>query len=458
MPGQHTTQTLWDQCLSLIRQEVGTHTFEQWFSDARCVEYSADLNRITIYVPSAYIRDIYESRYHGPLLRALTATYGKGIQVYWRIPVVEGDDDGSLTLPGAKGQTQAPDTAPETENPLLTQLNPSYTFENFCVGDSNLLPYTIAKAIADHPDKTDFNPFVIYGPVGVGKTHLMQSIGQRLRQTLPGVKVVYVSVRTFINQYQYAKIHNNIPDFLYFYQQVDTLLIDDLQELSGKKGTIEALFSIFSYLHNAGKKLVFTSDRPPGQLVYITDRLIDRFKWGSTEMLPKPDVELRRKILISKAQAGGLELPEDVVDIIATRVDSSVRELEGVVAALITRAIYLSAPIDKNLAIQVMNTTFRPKVRQINFDMIVETCAEHFQINPDVIFSSCRVRDIADARQVIMYMTSRHMSLSTTAIGLKLGRKHCTVLHGIKTIRERMEVDMDLRQRLEEIEKDLLSI
>lgn len=458
MSDQHTHQELWEQCLSLIRHAVGTPTFDRWFSDARCVDYDTDQRRITIYVPSAYIRDLYESRYHTPILQALTATYGEQLQVYWRIPVVEGDDDASLTLPGAPQQTQAPDTLPENDNPLLAQLNPSYTFENFCVGDSNLLPYTIAKAIADHPDKTDFNPFVIYGPVGVGKTHLMQAIGQRLRQTVPGVKVVYVSVRTFINQYQYAKIHNNIPDFLYFYQQVDTLLIDDLQELSGKKGTIEALFSIFSYLHNAGKKLVFTSDRPPGQLVYITDRLIDRFKWGSTEMLPKPDIELRRKILISKAQAGGLQLPDDVVDVIATRVDSSVRELEGVVAALITRAIFLSAPIDRELAVQVMESTFRPKVKQINFDMIVEICAEHFNINPDVIFSPCRVRDIADARQVIMYMTSKHMSLSTTAIGRKLGRKHCTVLHGIKTIRERMEVDADLRHRLEEIENNLLSI
>lgn len=458
MPAQLTHQELWNQCLSLIRQAVGAATFDRWFSDARCVEYDTHRHRITIYVPSAYIRDLYESRYHGPILQALTATYGKGIQVYWRIPVVEGDDDGALTLRGGAKELPTPEIQQESDNPLFTQLNPSYTFENFCVGDSNLLPYTIAKAIADHPDKTDFNPFVIYGPVGVGKTHLMQAIGQRLRQTIPGVKVVYVSVRTFINQYQYAKIHNNIPDFLYFYQQVDALLIDDLQELSGKKGTIEALFSIFSYLHNAGKKLVFTSDRPPGQLVYITDRLIDRFKWGSTEMLPKPDVDLRRKILVSKAQAGGLDLPDDVVDVIATRVDSSVRELEGVVTALITRAICLSVPIDRELAIKVMNSTFRPKVKQINFDMIVEICAEHFSINPDVIFSPCRVRDIADARQIIMYLTQKHLSLSTTAIGLKLGRKHCTVLHGIKTIRERMEVDMDLRQRLEDIEKDLLSV
>lgn len=458
MPVQLTHQELWNQCLSLIRQAVGDAAFDRWFSDARCVAYDTDQRRITIYVPSAYIRDLYESRYHGPIVQALTATYGTGLQVYWRIPVVEGDDDASLTLPGVTKQEPPPASPSDNDNPLLTQLNPSYTFENFCVGDSNRLPYTIAKAIADHPDKTDFNPFVIYGPVGVGKTHLMQAIGHRLRQTVAGVKVVYVSVRTFINQYQYAKIHNNIPDFLYFYQQVDTLLIDDLQELSGKKGTIEALFSIFSYLHNAGKKLVFTSDRPPGQLVYITDRLIDRFKWGSTEMLPKPDVALRRKILVSKAQAGGLELPEDVVDVIATRVDSSVRELEGVVAALITRAIFLSAPIDRELAIQVMNSTFRPKVKQINFDMIVELCAEQFSISPDVIFSPCRVRDIADARQVIMYLAQKHLSLSTTAIGLKLGRKHCTVLHGIKTIRERMEVDMDLRQRIEEIEKDLLSV
>ena len=237
---------------------------------------------------------------------------------------------------------------------------------------------------------------------------------------------------------------------------MDVLLIDDLQELSHKDGTANVLFPIFNHLHQNGKALVFTCDRPPMELDGIADRLIDRFKWGITEQLPKPDLALRKKILTFKASKNGLNLPAEVIDLIAERATGSVRELEGIVMGIYLRSINLNAPITLQLAQEVMQHSIK-KVEQktINFDMIVEATAEFYRLNPDVIFSKSRVRDIADARQVIMYLCHKLTSLSSSAIGQKLNRRHATVLHGISAINDRLPYAKELSVAVEKIEEDL---
>ncbi len=239
---------------------------------------------------------------------------------------------------------------------------------------------------------------------------------------------------------------------------MDVLLIDDLQELSHKDGTANVLFPIFNHLHQNGKALVFTCDRPPMELDGIADRLIDRFKWGITERLPKPDFALKKKILEFKASKNGLSLPKDVIELIAEQSTGSVRELEGIVMGILTRSITLNSPITLQLAQEVMKHSIKKQEQKtINFDMIVEATAEFYRLNPDVIFSKSRVRDIADARQVIMYLCHKLTSLSSSAIGQKLNRRHATVLHGISAIADRLPFAKDLSVAVETIEEDLRS-
>lgn len=338
------------------------------------------------------------------------------------------------------------------------QLNPAMTFENYCQGESNKLPYTIAHYIAENPNKSDFNPFFLYGSVGVGKTHLIQAIGIRIKEKNPRARILFLPMRQFQNMYVNAVIKKEVPVFINWFQQnVDVLLLDDLQEIAGKEKTAETLFPIFNHMHHNGKQLVFTCDRPPVELDGVEDRLIDRFKWGVTEELPKPDYMLRRKILKYKAQKNGLDLSDEIIDCIASGATGSVRELEGIVMGILTRSITLNCPVTLELTKEVMRHTVKsaPSGKPVNFDMIVDATAEYFKLNPDVIFSKNRVRDIADARQIIMYLSHDLTGLSSTAIGAKLNRKHATVLHGITAVQDRIQYAKDVQEAVTAIKSEI---
>ncbi len=463
-------QKQWQKCLEIIRDNIGQSRFDTWFSCAKALSYKD--HELTIGLPSNFFFEKYEDDFYDILASALKRVFGPGIHLMYKVGVIgSGRVDEQVTMPSPKKshavgskfiqslQSSKPmeSNGSQKSEEIDPQLNPSLNFENYCVGDSNRLPYTIAEFIANNPGKTDFNPFFLYGDVGVGKTHLIQAIGIRLKERNPRAKVLFISLRQFQNLMSTATIRKEIPGFLNWFQQIDALLIDDLQELTFKDGTARVLFPIFNHLHQHGKKLIFTCDRPPVALDGIEDRLIDRFKWGITEKLPRPDKELRKKILKFKASKNGLDIPEDVIDIVAEKCTGSVRELEGIVMGLLTRSITLNMPIDVALAEEVMKNSIKTVVKKtINFDMIVEATAEHYNLNPDVIFSKSRVRDIADARQMIMYLSHKHTDLSSTAIGMKLNRKHATVLHGISTITDRLPLAKDLSTAVEAIETVLM--
>lgn len=450
----------WARCRELIRASVSADSYSSWFADTRALSYDGDT--LVLQIASDFVKQLYEKHFCYELGKALTEVYGPDVRLLYEIGIVQDDASSSVRVSGVSPSEAplppqggaAPQSVEEVDDTLVS-LNSYYTFDNYCVGESNRLPYTIARSIADHPERNDFNPFFLYGSVGVGKTHLVQAIARRIHSTRPRARICYESMRNFQNQYVIAQLKGKVPDFINYFQSIDVLLIDDLQELSGKRGTIDTLFPIFNYLHNSGRKLIFTCDRPPVNLEGIADRLIDRFKWGATEQLHRPDLELRKSILRRKAMAGGLELPDDVVDVIARNVEGSVRELEGVVAALISRSVFLSIPITKELALEIARKQARPRARSINFDMIVETTAEWYHISPDVIFSKSRVRDIAEARQVIMYMASKLLGLSRTAIGGKLKRAHSTVLHGVQAVADRLPIDRDMAEAVSWIESAL---
>lgn len=458
----------WQKCLDIIRDNVGPKRFDTWFSCAKEVDFKDGY--VVISLPSHFFFEKYEDDFSGLILRALRRVFGCHLPIKYSVNIIRNDDKANVTLSSPPRSSAGDKMRRKIEkpfNPLATakeenqftdsQLNNLLTFENYCVGQSNKLPYTIAEYIARNPSRVEFNPFFLYGDVGVGKTHLMQAVGNYIKETVPRAKVLFLPMKQFQYLFANAKNQGNIPIFINWYQNLDVLLIDDLQELSFKQGTMEALFSVFNTLHQNGKKLIFTCDRPPVELDGITDRLIDRFKWGVTEKLPKPDFQLRRAILDFKARKNGLDIPEEVLDLIAENADGSVREIEGMVMGLLTRSIATGGAITCEMVEQVMKHNLkRPKKRAVNFDMIVESTAEQCGLNSDVIFSKSRVREIAEARQIIMFLTKKHTGLSLPAIGAKLNRKHTTVLHDIRLIEKKLPESDSLSNLIETIEADLM--
>lgn len=460
----------WNSCLSLIRENLGNDTaYATWFEPTEATSLQG--NRLTLKLPSPFCKELYEGEYSAILIDALRKVIGPNFKISFLVPVVKDRRGGSFKVEGAKPQSApAPAAAPASKkvhqsepqpesrgDDYVPELNEDLSFENYCVGSCNKLPWSIAESIARKPFNSNFNPFFLYGDVGVGKTHLMQAIGLHVKKTMPESRVVFLPMKEFQRLYQNAYLKGQIPAFLQWFKQCDMLLFDDLQEIAGSEGTLNnALFPVFNHLQQHGKQLVFTCDRPPQDLKELKDRLIDRFKWGIVEKLEKPDAALRKKILSFKAKKNGLELPPEVIDYIASQPLNSVREIEGIVLGMLTRAINLGIEIDMELARGIVGrAVMTAKRRAINFDMIVENVAEKYHLNPDVIFSKSRVKDVADARMVIMYLSQQMLGLSLGSIGRKLGRQHSTVIHGIRTVTERLKTDAEFAQTVSEIEKNL---
>ncbi len=458
----------WAKCCDFIRDNIGVSRFNMWFSKTEAISF--DGTTLTLELPTHFYYEKYEDSFYGVLSAAIKKEFGPDVQLNYRVRMIA-ETNGEVTLPHS-GKSKVVGSAMDRArsapaNPLAehdgdlpdidSQLNPALNFENYCIGDSNRLASTIALAIAENPKNSAFNPCFLYGDVGVGKTHLVQAIGIRVKEHNPKARVLYTTARLFQHLYATAAIEKKIPDFISWFMSLDMLIIDDLQEIAHKTKTSEVLFPIFNHLHQHGKQLVFTCDRPPMELEGVTDRLIDRFKWGVTERLPRPDATLRKKILTYKAERNGLALSEDVIDFIARHAVTSVREIEGIVMGMLTRSISLNCDITLELAREVLKNTVKvPDKKPLNFDMIVEATAENFHLDPDVIFSKSRLRDIADARQVVMYLSSKMIGLSSNAIGQKLNRKHTTVLHGIEAVKDRIRVAPDFSDRIMSIESDLV--
>jgi len=320
----------WNKCLDKIRSNIGEDRFNTWFSKTTAIEFKDNI--LVLQVPSRFYMEKYEDVFYNILTGAIRSEFGTNVGLDYAYYCISGDAKSKVTVESpqhskvikSKLETSiANRPVSDRAKQFDPQLNSSLNFENYIVGRSNRLPFTIAEHIANHPEKPDFNPFFLYGNVGVGKTHLIQAIGIRIKERNPRARVLFLSMRQFQNLYFSAYQRKEIPEFINWFQSMDALLFDDLQELSGKTGTSDALFPIFNHLHQNNKKLVFACDRPPMELDGIADRLIDRFKWGITEPLENPDFELRREILKFKARRNGLDLSDDIIDLIASSSNSS---------------------------------------------------------------------------------------------------------------------------------------
>ncbi len=451
----------WNKCLEIIKDNLSAEQFNAWFSPI--VALSFEENSLTLMAPSQFFVERMEAQYSNLLKKAIQRVFGDNIQLFYEVRVAKNkqvkiaDAGESAILKTATKSAQPMNPFAQQEfDDIDPQLNLRYTFENYCSSKCNLLAVSIARAIADNPECKTYNPLFVFGSTGVGKTHLIQAIGIRIKERNPRTRVLYVPARVFESQYTSAVRNNKVNDFINFYQSVDVLLLDDVQDFAGKTGTQNTFFHIFNHLHQCGKQLIMSSDCKPSDLDGMEPRLISRFKWGMTVELNKPDYELRREVLTLRAAQDGLELPDEVLDYIAQNVTESVRELEGVVVSLLAHATVLNSELTLELATTVVeNCVHVKKQRQLTFDYIVDVVADFYNINTDDLYGKSRKREISDARQVLMYFAKVEAQMSSTNIGLRLSRNHATVLHACKQIEERMSVDENLRDELEQIKAKL---
>ncbi len=454
----NTVLQQWKNCLRIISDNLSAEQFNAWFAPIVPVDYDDGRNNLFLSVPSQFFIEQIESRYLNLLCSALRREFGDNVQLSYRLRVVKDNPSSEITLNeqkrGRKVSISNPFAEPEYDD-IDPQLNTNYTFENYCGSQSNKLAVSIGMAIATDPNCKTFNPLFIFGPTGVGKTHLIQAIGLKIKEQFPRTRVLYLTARVFESQYTTAVRSNRVNDFIAFYQSMDVLILDDVQEFAGKTATQNTFFHIFNHLHQNKKQLILSSDCRPSDLDGMVPRLISRFKWGMTVELTKPDYTLRRDVLKMRALQDGLSISADVLDFIAQNVTDSVRELEGIVVALLAHATMLNQEITVDLARVVIANCVKVSKRQVTFEKIAETVASHYNIDTELLYGKSRKREISDARQLVMYFAKKDTQLSSTNIGMRLQRNHATVLHACKQIEQRISVEKKFQEDVEKIENEL---
>lgn len=455
-------KSLWSNCLNIIKDNVPVLSYSTWFDPIVPLKY--DNKALLIQVPSHFFYEQLENQYADLIGKVLQRITGESTSLLYQVMV----SDTAVQLTPEKHQvsekklTGIPTRQVVSTNPfdqiitsrLEPQLNSNLTFGNFIGGESNMLARTAGISIAEKPGKTIFNPLFVHGKSGVGKTHLLHAIGNSSLQQNNELRVLYVSSHLFQVQYSQAYLNNTVNDFIHFYQSVDVLLIDDIHELSGKTGTQNVFFHIFNHLHQNGRQLIITCDRPPKDLSGIEDRLLTRFKWGLTAEMDKPDFSLRVSILQSKLKRDGLQFSDEVIEYIARHAKDNVRDLEGIVVSLMAHSVIYEKEVDLVLTKKVVSNAIKMQERLISIELIEEEVCKYFEIDPELINSKSKKQEIAQARQIAMYLSRKLTDKSYSNIGEVLGKRdHATVLHACKTVCNWMETDKKIKSCVQDLEQ-----
>ena len=455
---------LWDKCLALIKENVSEQQYKTWFSPIVFESFSEKDKTLLVQVPSPYVYEYLEEYYIDLLSRVLSKCFGVGVRLTYRIvadkthglttDVQAGEavsiDHPQSTSRGNKAPTPLDAAVPQDLNP---QLNPKQTFNNFIEGNSNKLPRTVGLSIAEHPGKSTFNPFYMFGPSGCGKTHLINAIGVRCKELYPQKRVLYVSARLFQVQFTDSLLKKRINDFINFYQSIDVLIVDDIQEWATATSTLDTFFHIFNHLFRNGKQIILASDRPPVDLQGMKDRLLTRFSCGLIAEMEKPNVELCVDILKNKCRRDGLKIPEDVIRYIAETARGSVRDLQGVINSLLAYSVVYNCNVDMHLAERVIKRAVKVDNHPLTVDDILEKVCNHFNVTQQNVFSRSRKREYVLVRQVSMYLAQKYTKMPASRIGQLIGnRDHSTVIHSCSTIEKRLKIDKDFQNEMTEIE------
>ena len=428
---------LWDKCLALIHENTTEQQYNAWFKSIVFESFNEESKTVLIRVPSPFVYEYLEENYVDLLRKVLTRMFGENVQLSYRIvtdsenkktQVVEGDEPTNenmrpKTRTNANESPNFLDASPLQE--IDSQLNPHLTFRNYIEGNSNKLPRAIGQTIAEHPQNMQFNPFFVFGPSGCGKTHLINAIGVEAKRIYPEKRVLYISARLFEVQYTNAVLRNTINDFINFYQTIDVLIVDDIQEWEDKKGTQNTFFHIFNHLFRTGKRIILASDRPP----------------------------LCVDILQSKIRHDGLNIPEDVVKFIASTANGSVRDLQGVINSLMAYSVVYNCNVDMQLAQRVIKRSVKVEDNPLTVDDIIESVCQHYNVTPANINSRSRKKDYVMARQVSIYLAQKYTKMPASRIGrLVGGRDHSTVIYSCNQVEQRIKIDKKFSSEITSIE------
>ncbi len=471
---EKTSTQVWDSCLQIIKDNIPAQSFKTWFEPIKALRLEG--NVLTIQVPSLFFYEWLEEHYVGLLRKTVKKQLGEEGRLEYNIVV----EKSSTTIPfttnmpsngnGAEGKNQSMPMPvalnKDIKNPFVIpglkklqvdpQLNANYTFENFVEGDCNRLARSAGYAVAAKPGGTSFNPLMIYGGVGLGKTHLAQAIGNEIKRSMPDKLVLYVSCEKFTQQFVDALKNNNINDFVNFYQAMDVLIMDDVHNFAGKEKTQDIFFHIFNHLHQSGKQLIVTSDKAPKDLAGLEERLLSRFKWGLSADLQVPDLETRMDILKKKMYADGIDLPGEVIEYVAHNIDNNVRELEGAMVSLLAQSTLNRKEIDLNLAKSMLKNFIKNASKEISMDYIQKLVCEYFEVPIEMVKSQTRKREIVQARQISMYLSKSHTKTSLKSIGAFFGgRDHSTVIYACQTVEDLIDTDKKFKGYVADIQKKL---
>ena len=459
-----TYKDAWQNCLSRIKAQTTAEEFAKWFLPIIPLEF--DGTKLRLRVPSKNFVEQIENNYIALLRPSIAESFGQQTRLSYMIPQTDvaqpsssmpsdaASSYGTNPLPTANISNFNPFTLPGLRR-IDPQLNKNYTFDTFIEGECNRLVRSASMSVAINPgNNTPFNPLYIYGDSGLGKTHVAQAIGNEIALRHPELQVLYVAMNKFQSQYQAATINKDVPNFIHFYQGIDVLILDDIQELSGKPGTQSAFFNIFNHLQMSGKQLVLISDKPPVELKDIEERLLTRFKWGLSAQINIPDYQTKIKIIKAKAAHLNAEIPEEVVLYLADNISANIREIEGAISSLVANTSFMGRRITKTLAKDILKGYISLYQKEITIDHIIDTVCSFLNVDRERMNSAERTRDVAMARQMAMYLAKQLTKMPLTAIGMAIGgRNHATVLHSCKTISNLMDTDKSFRQQVEELEK-----
>ena len=466
---------VWDKCLTFIKDNITAQAFKTWFEPIKAVKLTDDA--LSVQVPSKFFYEWLEEHYVKILKVALTKELGETAKLVYIIKMENtygNKQPFTEKIPSSNRnnlKSQEVDVAIKNKNPLLknpfiipgirnvkieSQLNPNYSFENFLEGDSNRLARSAGMAVANKPGGTSFNPLLIFGGVGLGKTHLAHAIGVEIKDKYPEKTVLYISAEKFTQQYIESVKKNNRNDFIHFYQIIDILIVDDIQLLSGKAGTQDVFFHIFNHLHQNGKQVILTSDKAPVDMIDIEQRLLSRFKWGLSAELNHPDYETRIAIIKNKLYRDGVQMPVDIVEFLANNIKTNIRELEGAIISLIAHSSFNKKDITIDLAKRIVDNYVKNTSREVSIDYIQKIVSEYFQMNVDTLQSKTRKRHIVQARQLAMFFAKKLTKASLASIGSQIGKRdHATVLHACKTVDNLSSTDKQFRKYVEDLNKKL---